>query len=77
MSQYHKKRLNPQEVLALNINRQQTQTDAADGRSLISRVLGEGEDDSRSTAKAQRRYERVEMEREKRAVKLTEIHPRE
>jgi len=35
------------------------------------------EDDSRSTAKAQRRYERVEEECEKRAVELTEIHPRE
>ena len=37
----------------------------------------QGEVDSRSTAKAQRRYERVEEECEKRAVELTEIHPRE
>jgi len=37
----------------------------------------QGEDDSRSTAKAQRRYERVGEECEKRAVELTEIHPRE
>jgi hypothetical protein len=37
----------------------------------------QGEVDSRSTAKAQRRYDRVEEECEKRAVKLTEIHPRE
>ena len=37
----------------------------------------QGEADSRSTAKAQRRYERVEVECEKRAIELTEIHPRE
>lgn len=37
----------------------------------------QGEADSRSTAKAQRRYGRVEVECEKRAVELTEIHPRE
>lgn len=37
----------------------------------------QGEVDSRSTTKAQRRYERVEVECEKRAVKLTEIHPQE
>lgn len=36
----------------------------------------QGEVDGRSTAKAQRRYERVEMECEKRGVTLTEIHPR-
>jgi hypothetical protein len=37
----------------------------------------QGEVDARSTAKAQRRYERVEMECKKRGVVLTEIHPRE
>ncbi|MFC6734447.1 hypothetical protein [Haladaptatus sp. DYSN1] len=37
----------------------------------------QGEADSRSTAKARRRYERVEGECEMRAVELTEIHPRE
>lgn len=37
----------------------------------------QGEVDSRSTAKAQRRYGRVRAECEKRAIELTEIHPRE
>ncbi|WP_257300933.1 hypothetical protein [Haloarchaeobius sp. FL176] len=37
----------------------------------------QGEFDSRSTSKAQRRYERVKVECEKRAVELTEIHPQE
>ncbi|MCL9814961.1 hypothetical protein [Natranaeroarchaeum aerophilus] len=37
----------------------------------------QGEVDNRSTAKAQGRYERVKKECEKRAVELTEIHPRE
>lgn len=37
----------------------------------------QGEVDSRSTTEAQRRFERVEGKCEKRAVELTEIHPRE
>ena len=37
----------------------------------------QGEADNRSTAKAQGRYERVKEECEKRAIELTEIHPRE
>jgi hypothetical protein len=35
------------------------------------------EADSRSTARARRRYERVEVECERRDIELTEIHPRE
>ncbi|MFC6993835.1 hypothetical protein ACFQH3_20230 [Haladaptatus sp. GCM10025707] len=37
----------------------------------------QGEADSRSTAKARRRYERVEMACAKRGVELTDIHPRD
>lgn len=37
----------------------------------------QGEADSRSTAKARRRYERVREECEQRDINLTEIHPRE
>lgn len=54
---------------------------AADSRHLIvvsnKNPFQQEEADRRSTAKAQRRYERVTRECEKRDIELTEIHPRE